>query len=128
MSHIFSIEKEYFRLVAQIYFTEDGAYKELPDNLSSSYIQVEVVYYMMAATSSGEIRVFPYANTPAMNKLDVKGGPVMFGDTVLFTEEGAGTTTLTLSRNYNPRLATEERQRLDIMWNNILATGAKWYE
>lgn len=127
-SHVFSIEKEYFRLVAQIYYTEEGAYKELPVDIDSSYLQLEVVYYIIFATASGELRMFPLANNPAMDKDGVTGGPVEFGSTLLFTEPGLGTLPLTLSRNYNPRLTATERTRMDSLWDNVLASGNKWYE
>lgn len=127
MSAAFIKEKEYFRLIGMLYLTEDGAFKEMPDNLSSAYIQVEVVYYIVSTTAAGTFRVQSFANKPAMDKNRKPGGPVIFGEDTMFTEAGDGTKTLTLSRDYNPYLTANERGALDPYWDSMLATGGKWY-
>lgn len=127
MSYTFTLEKEYFRLFAPIFITEEGLYKELPDDVGFAYLEAEVVYYVVMATDSGEMRVEQYSNPPARGKDGRVGGPVQFGTTTYYTEAGPGTAKLELTKAYNPRLPAPQRAMYDAMWAALIADTPGWY-
>lgn len=122
MSHTFLVEKEYFRLVAYLYITEDGVFKELPDDIATGYIKIEAVYVIVFGTAAGDMRAeFIYGNKSAMDKDKKVGGPVAFGSWTMYTEEGEGDSPITLSRSYNTYLTDPERATMDASWANMKA-------
>lgn len=127
MSYTFSLEKEYFRLLAPIYITEEGLYKELPEDVGFAYLEAEVVYYVVLVSDSGEMRVQSFYNPPAKNKDNKVGGPVKFGATTFYTESGPGSTVLELTKAYNPRLTGATRTMYDAMWSALVADTPEWY-
>lgn len=127
MDYTFSLEKEYFRLLAPIFITEEGLYKELPEDVGFAYLEAEVVYYIVMVTESGEMRVQSYYNPPAKDKDGKVGGPVMFGTTTFYTEAGPSTTKLELTRAYNPRIDGATRTMYDSMWAALVADTPGWY-
>lgn len=125
----FAQEREFFRLVADIYLSEEGAYKELPDDIASAYIKAEIVYVVVMVSPAGHLRVQSFANTPAMDKTRKVGGPVVYGDKTLYTEAGAGTASLTLRRVDSPYLKASQKSLAAAMFDKLsTATDGKWYE
>lgn len=121
-------EREFFRLVADIYLSEDGAYKELPDDIAAAYIKAEVVYVIVSMSPAGHLRVQSFANPPVMDKGRAVGGPVTYDGATLYTEPGAGGTALPLRRVDSPYLSTSQKALATAMFAKLSdATDGKWY-
>lgn len=126
--HTFTLEKEYFRLVAYLYVTEDGLFKELPDDIASGFIKIEVVYLIVFGTQAGDLRVQEiYGNKAAKDKEKNTGGPVKFGDWTMYTDEGPSSKDLTLSKNFNPFLTANEKSVMDASWQVMKARQSVKY-
>jgi hypothetical protein len=94
----FEYYKEYYRLYAVLYATDEGLFKEVPDDLASAQIGIEVVYRICLGTDGGEVRVIDFYNPPAMDKERQTGGPVMIDDAEWYVEPGASATPLVLEK------------------------------
>lgn len=113
---VFEYFQEYFRVVGTVYATDEGLFKELPDDLASSYIEVEVVYRICMANLGGEIRVYDFTNNPkAKDKERKEGGVVTIDGTEWFTEEGPGTTTLSLGTKYSSVFDEGTKAKIDMV-------------
>lgn len=132
MSHTFSRQKEYFRLVATLFATEGGVYKELPDDIATAYIEVDVVYAIVMVSPSGEFSTLSFAPTPAMDKNGLPGGDVFYStgvglDVLMFTEPGDGSTALILEQVMSPYLTEDEESLFATLWENLLSEAQQWY-
>lgn len=113
---VFEYFQEYYRVVATLYATDEGLFKELPDDLASAYIEVEVVYRICMANLGGEIRIYDFNNNPpAKNKDRQEGGAVMLDGVEWFTEAGPGGTALDLTTKYSSRFDTGTRAKIDMV-------------
>lgn len=128
MSHVATRLREYFRLTGKLYLTEDGSFKEMPDNQTSAYIEVQAVYLLVLASDAGEFQLQSFANLPAMDKAKVIGGPVTFGANTLYTEPGPGTTALVLEQQYNPYLSPSQMTLYEAYWRTLVAREPQWYK
>lgn len=94
--------REYFRVVAKAYISEEGVFKERPENVTTPLIEVDVVYRVCVSTLGGELQVIDFANEPMMDKEKKKGGPVKVDGVEWYVEEGDGTTPLECKTVYSP--------------------------
>jgi hypothetical protein len=111
----FEYYKEYYRLYAVLYATDEGLFKEVPDDLSSAQIGIEVVYRICLGTDGGEVRVIDFYNAPAMDKDRQTGGPVMVDDAEWYVEPGDSTTPLVLIRRVSGFFDEDGLARLSAM-------------
>lgn len=112
----FSYYKEYYRVVAKIYVTEEGLFKEVPEDLASSKLEVEVVYRICVANDGGELQVIDFLNNPPAMGADRKvGGPVTIDGKEWFTEPGEGTSTLACVTRYTSNESEEWKSRAQKM-------------
>lgn len=128
MAHVATRLREYFRLTGKLYYTEDGAYKEIPDNMTAAYIEVEAVYLIVLGTDAGEFQLQSFANMPAMDKNKTIGGPVTFAGNTLYVEPGPGTVALELTQAYNPYLAAGTVSLFDSYWATLVKREPNWYK
>lgn len=107
--------REFYRWVATIGITEEGMFKEdeIPDDVVSSVLYVETVYRIVLVDASGQLTYMDFDNPPAMDKERNPGGPVILdgAEEPLYTEDGSGAATLTLSRRESSRLPDAWRSR-----------------
>lgn len=96
--------QEYFRVVATAYVSEEGMFKERPENVTTPLIEVPVVYRVCVVTPGGEIQIVDFSNPPMMDKEKKKGGPVTIDGHDWFVEDGTGTTPLECKTIYNDTL------------------------
>lgn len=94
MSMSFLYYREYYRVSAMLLATKEGLFKELPDDIASDSMEVEVVYRICLASPGGELIIQDFYNQPAMDKDRQKGGPVTIDGEDWFTEPGEGNSVL----------------------------------
>lgn len=103
--------KEYYRVVGTLYVHEDGLFRELPTDITSGFITVDVVYRIAFMDDAGRIRVQDLSNKPGMDKDKVQGGDITIDGQYWYTEGGGGLFTLDCvtvysdMSNNNPELA-----------------------
>jgi hypothetical protein len=96
--------QEYYRVRATLYVDESGIYKELPEEITSGYITVDVVYRICMVDLAGRIRIQDFANPSAMNKDKEVGGDIYIDGTIWYGEEGPAATDLICQTVYSPYL------------------------
>lgn len=103
MSTSFEYYKEFYRVQAKLYLSDEGMFKELPEDLIVPYIEVNVVYRIVLADRAGRLRVQDFCNPPAMDKDRNIGGPVTIkgSSKTWFTEPGNGTKGLECEEVYS---------------------------
>lgn len=94
--------REYFRVKATAYITEEGAFKEKPENLATPLMEVDVIYRICVATEGGELQIVDFANKPLLDKDKKPGGPVKVDGKDWYVEEGEGTTPTECETVFSP--------------------------
>lgn len=93
--------REYFRVVALAYLTEEGTFKEQPESITSPVLTVEVVYRICVSTAGGELQIVDFDNPPMMDKDKKVGGDVTIDGEVWYTEDGPGSTATPCTLRYS---------------------------
>jgi len=94
MSMSFLYYREYYRVQATLFVTEEGLFKEVPDDITTGVLSVEVVYRLCTASKGGELFIQDFFNPPAMDKTRKKGGKVLIDGKEWYEEPGDGSTEL----------------------------------
>lgn len=108
----FEYYREYYRVAATLYATDEGLFKEVPEDLASASIGIEVVYRICFYTEGGEIKIMDCTNPPAKDKDRAEGGPVTVDGDEWYVEEGEGTTELALTTRFSPHLSEGDTLKL----------------
>jgi len=96
--------REYFRVVGTAYVSEEGIFKERPENVTTPLIEIPVVYRICVATAGGELQIVDFANPPMLDKDKQAGGPVMVDGKEWYVEPGPSTTPLECTTVFSENL------------------------
>lgn len=108
--------REYFRVISTAYVSEEGLFKERPENVTTPMIEVTLVYRIAVVTEGGEIQIVDFDNQPMMDKDKKKGGPVLLDGEEWYVEEGDGTTPLECRTVISSRLPGNVKSVAEFMY------------
>lgn len=109
--------REYFRVIATAYVSEEGIFKERPENVTTPMIEVTLVYRIAVVTDGGEIQIVDFDNPPMMDKDKKKGGPVKLDGKDWYVEDGESATPLQCRTVVSSRLPSNVKAVAGFMYN-----------
>jgi hypothetical protein len=108
--------REYFRVIATAYVSEEGIFKERPANVTTPMIEVTLVYRIAVVTDGGEIQIVDFDNPPMMDKDKKKGGPVRIDGKEWYVEGGDSATPLECKTVISSRLPGNVKSVAEFMY------------